>query len=180
MTGILPGIEPLGRALFSPCQAYRYTLHRTLRKDGLGICVFIMLNPSTATAETNDPTVRRCIGYATDWGYRTLTVLNAFAFRGTDPKDMKAADEPVGPDNDHWIRTIAQSESLRRVIVAWGKDGIHRDRDLAVMRILTQRGTPVFCLGTNLDGTPRHPLYLRKDLIPTEYLGRKHHRVKPG
>lgn len=181
MTELLPGIEPRGRARFSPCKTYRYTLNRTLSRDGLGICVFIMLNPSTADADTNDPTVRRCVGYADAWGYRSLTVLNAFAFRGTDPRDMKAAEEPVGPDNDRWIHSVTTSDGLpKRVIVAWGKDGTHQNRDLAVMKILTKQGLPVFCLGTNKDGTPRHPLYLKKDLQPTEYLGREYHRVKLG
>ncbi len=181
MTGFLPGLEPSGRATFSPCQQYRYTPHPTLpRNDGIGMCVFVMLNPSTATAEENDPTVRRCIGYATDWGYHTLTVLNAFAYRATDPREMKHTDDPVGPENDHWLRTITQSEEARRVSIAWGPDGGYLERDLAVMNILTERGIPPFCLGTNLDGTPKHPLYLRKDLTPHEYRGRAAHRVKIG
>ncbi len=180
MTELLPGIDPRGLANFSLCKTYRYTLQRTLSRDGLGICVFIMLNPSTADADTNDPTVRRCVGYADAWGYRTLTVLNAFAFRGTDPKNMKAAEDPVGPDNDHWIHSVCTYSIKSRVIVAWGKDGTHLDRDLAVMKILTERGLPVFCLGINLDGTPKHPLYLKKNLQPTAYIGREYHRIRPG
>ena len=94
------------------------------------------------------------------------------------PKNMKAAADPVGPSNDSAIRTATQSPFVKRIVVAWGKDGSHQDRDLAVMKILTEEGLPVFCLGTNQDGTPKHPLYLKKNLQPTPYLGRKHHRVK--
>jgi hypothetical protein len=176
MDEFLPGFGTTGQAHFSPCEIYRYTLWRNIRpytKMKLGTCVFVMLNPSTADATKNDPTVRRCIGYATDWGFAKLLVLNAFAFRGTDPEDMKAAEEPIGEENDRWIRDSVEPKN--RVVVAWGKDGKHRDRDHAVLKILTEAGVQPHCLGTNQDGTPRHPLYLKKTLIPTPYLGREHH-----
>ena len=179
----LPGILPVDTADFSPCKLYRYTLWRKLANDTRGTCVFIMLNPSTATAETNDPTVRRCIGYATDWGFSDLLVLNAFAYRATDPDNMKAFHAPIGIDNDRWIRKSSRNRDnakplVCRIIVAWGKDGIHQDRDEEVLKIISESGRNPLCLGTNQDGTPKHPLYLRKDLQPTPYLGREHHREK--
>jgi hypothetical protein len=186
MTDFLPGFEATGMAHFSPCEKYRYTLWRSLRPYTpmkLGTCVFVMLNPSTADAAKNDPTVRRCIGYASDWGYAKLLVLNAFAFRGTDPKDMLAADNPIGDDNDYWFLELLDPKKQKppkvtQVIVAWGKDGKHRDRDLGLMQLFGDLGITPHCLGTNQDGTPRHPLYLRKDLEPTPYLGRDHHYSK--
>ena len=181
MNELLPGILPVDKADFSPCELYRYTLWRKLPNNTRGTCVFIMLNPSTATAETNDPTVRRCIGYATDWGFSDLLVLNAFAYRATDPDNMKTYHAPIGRENDLWIRkSFGPTDNVKpmicRTIVAWGNDGKYLDRDEEVLKIISKSGRNPLCLGTNQDGTPKHPLYLKKTLVPIPYLGREHHR----
>ena len=115
------------------------------------------LNPSTADALKNDPTIRRCIGFARDNGYGSLFVTNLFAYRATHPRDLFAATDPVGPDNDPWLKEISgRSDTL---LLAWGNHGQFRERDQMVSDLL-QNG---FCLGINQTGTPKHPLYVKKD-----------------
>lgn len=143
-------------AVFSPCRRYRYLLWRVWR-PGDKLVAFIGLNPSTADETANDPTVRRCIGFAERWGYGGLVMLNLFAFRATDPKVMKAEPEPVGPENDQAIWNAAMA--VDQVIAAWGTHGEHQGRDKRVRGQLQN----LYCLGTTKDGHPRHPLYLPND-----------------
>src|SRR4051812_49823510 len=89
-------------AVISACGAYRYVLTRQVG-GGVRRATFIMLNPSTADASNDDPTIRRCIGFAQRWGCGQLAVLNLFAYRATDPADLKRASEPVGPENREWF-----------------------------------------------------------------------------
>lgn len=146
-------------AKFSPCRRYRYTLWRTW--PGLtGYVAFIGLNPSTATETEDDPTIRRCIAYAQDWGYSGLCMLNLFAWRDTQPLAMKEQAEPIGVDNDLEIHLACSSAAL--VVAAWGRHGTHLNRDRDV-RLLVPR---LHHLKLNSDGTPGHPLYLRKTLKP--------------
>jgi len=146
-------------AKFSPCRRYRYTLWR--HWGGLtGYVAFIGLNPSTATETLDDPTIRRCMHYAQDWGFSGLCMLNIFAFRATLPKDMKAEPEPIGPENDLEIHLAAAGAAM--VVAAWGTHGKHLDRDRDV-RLLVPK---LHHLKLNSDGTPGHPLYLRKTLMP--------------
>ncbi len=153
-----------GEAEYSPCKRYRYTLTRTMNADLVGddarTIAFIGLNPSTATATTDDPTVRRCIGYAARDGFGRFVMLNAFGYRATDPKDMKAIAEPVGEGNDAAIARVAADADL--VVLAWGAHGTHLSRHDAVLRLLDGLCEPV-CLGVTKAGLPRHPLYLRAD-----------------
>ncbi len=151
-------------ALFSKCNAYRYSLSRTWH-GGQDRACFIMLNPSTATAEEDDPTIRRCVGYAIDWGYEGVDIVNMFAFRSTDPNILRHVRDPVGSLNDHWIRTFATSSPM--VVCAWGANGSLNDRDVAVRRLLQDSGVPILALAVTKDRQPRHPLYLRKSLRPT-------------
>lgn len=88
--------------IFSPCREYRYTLYREWA-PGDKVVMFIGLNPSTADEVNNDPTVRRCINYAKQWGYTGMYMTNIFAYRATDPNVMKAHPEPVGAENDHYL-----------------------------------------------------------------------------
>jgi hypothetical protein len=157
--------------------AYRYTLWRSwspseqgdlleeqpARKPGF--VQFIGLNPSTATEEVNDPTVKRCMSFAAAWGYDEMVMSNLFAFRATDPKDMKAHPEPIGAENNEWLKTLAESAAL--VICAWGAHGPHASRDKAVIEIL--RDIRIFHLGTTSAGHPRHPLYLRAITKPRRF-----------
>jgi hypothetical protein len=123
--------------------------------------VFIGLNPSTADEKENDPTIRRCIDYAKRWGYQGMVMLNLFAFRATDPKEMKKQSDPVGPRNDAVIRAVCEEHPL--VIACWGNHGAHLERDLRVMVLLQGMYSKVFCLGRTYAKKPLHPLYVRCD-----------------
>ncbi len=151
--------------MFDDTGAYRYRLGR-VRDGGSGTVVFIMLNPSTADAEVNDPTIRRCIGFAWDWGHRALTVVNLFAYRATTPKELRRATDPIGPANDQHI--LAAVGAADAVVVAWGVHGALHGRGREVMRLLSQ-GPQLTCLGVTKEGLPRHPLYMPKRARPTPY-----------
>lgn len=142
-------------ARLSECGLYRYELWRRWA-DGPHV-LFVMLNPSTADAESDDATIRKCVGYAKRWGFGALCVANLFAFRATDPKEMKRAADPVGPDNDATLARLAREAGV--TVAAWGKDGSHLSRDKAVIGILKDP----LCLHRNNDGSPGHPLYLRSE-----------------
>lgn len=142
-----------GDAVFSRCRAYRYALWREWDPAGPTV-LFIGLNPSTADHRRDDPTIRRCIGFAQAWGFGRLAVGNIFAYRTPHPALLKRAASPVGRANDRWLRRLADEADL--VVAAWGVHGAHRDRAAAVLRYLPRPR----CLGTTKDGAPRHPLYL--------------------
>ena len=144
-------------AVLSPCGRYRYSLTRTW-PTGRGTVLFIMLNPSTADAETNDPTIRRCIAFARRWGFRRLDVGNLFAWRATDSRELRTVSDPVGPENDRRLMHLSKCADV--TIVAWGAHGAYRNRDLDVLALLTGK---VEHLGLTKLGHPRHPLYLRAD-----------------
>ena len=139
---------------------YRYKLSRIWHPP-TPPALFVMLNPSTADANQDDPTIRRCIDFAKSWGYGGLLVGNLFAFRATDPKEMRLAPDPVGPSNDAALAELHQQAGI--TIAAWGVNGVHLGRAAQVLGGLP--GT-VHCLGETKDGHPRHPLYLRKDAMP--------------
>lgn len=153
------------RAVISPCQKYRYELSRYWEPPKGYVC-WIMLNPSTADAHVDDPTIRRCIRFTQDWGYGGLFVVNLFAFRATDPKQMLAADDPIGPDCDTAIESAVRSSG--RVICAWGTLGHHRLRGRYVLKMLGMMGVTPMCLGQTNGGHPKHPLYIRADTEPVE------------
>lgn len=155
---------PTSDALFSPCERYRYLLRRQLTATGGRVCLFVMLNPSTADATANDPTIRRCIKFAGRWGYDWLHVANLFAWRATDPADMRAAADPIGPDNNKNLRSAFAAADL--VVCAWGKHGSHQSRSFAVCERLTPY-RDLHCLAMNQDGSPKHPLYVRNDTTLT-------------
>lgn len=159
-----PLSEPSGSAKISPCGQYRYFLSRMWGdQDDCNVVTFIGLNPSTADASVDDPTLRRCMNYAKAWGYSGVWMVNLFGFRATEPKDMMAATDPIGPDNeDHLAEAIMQA---RLVIAAWGAGGGYRHRDKEVIARYGQ-GDSLACLGLTKDGKPRHPLYLKKTATP--------------
>ncbi len=144
-------------AHFSPCGLYRYDLWRKWDMFGNGSIAFIGLNPSTADAIQDDPTVRRCINYAKGWGYSGMVMLNLFAYRATLPSDMKKVEDPIGPETDACIRKYAETH---RLVAVWGVHGCYRDRDKQVLSYLND----LYCLGLTKEGHPKHPLYLKKDL----------------
>jgi hypothetical protein len=157
---------------------YRYTLTRDLHTEcdlfesraRAGAVAFCMLNPSTADAERDDPTIRRCIGFGRAWGFGQLLIVNCYAYRATDPTDLRRAAkigvDIVGPENDSAIgRAAAQAQV---VIAAWGN---HADLERA-RRVATLIGaSKLRCLGISKTGAPWHPLYLRGDLEPMLWRG---------
>ena len=152
-------------ATFSPDRRYRYSLYRAWddAEDWEKKVLFVMLNPSTADENVLDPTVRRCVGYAQDWGFKRIEIANIFALRSTDPKMLYSVEDPVGPDNDQAIMRMVASSDL--VIAAWGTHGAYRSRGQQVANDIAFF-KDVQCLGRSNGGFPLHPLYLRKDLKP--------------
>lgn len=147
------------RAEFSPDRIHRYALWRTWDKT-LGVAMFLCLNPSTADEIQNDPTVTRCINYAKRWGYGGMIMSNIFAFRATDPADMKAAKDPIGPENDKWLIKLSKEADI--IIAAWGNHGKFMNRGPAVLKLLNN----LHYLEMNNTGNPKHPLYCKGDLMP--------------
>lgn len=170
-----------GTAVFSPCRTYRYMLERTVRSGAemyppgangrqgppASAVAFVLLNPSTADAFQDDPTIRRCMGYARDWGYDSLYVLNIFALRSTDPKGLYAAADPVGQHADAYIKKVMAR--VDRVVCGWGEHGRYRKRGEWVFRLIQQFHCPM-CLRTTQSGEPNHPLRLPRTLQPVQYL----------
>ena len=144
-------------AVYSACEQYRYSLTRVW-DDSAPRVMFVMLNPSTATEVQNDPTVERCERRARVLGFGGFRVTNIFAFRATDPRDMRAALDPVGPDNDPCLTEGAAWAD--QIIAAWGVHGAHRGRGAEVAEALARTGRPLFHLGLSKAGHPKHPLYL--------------------
>jgi hypothetical protein len=141
-------------AVFDQTHAYRYLLER--HWGDAPAAVFVMLNPSTADAHTDDPTIHRCIGFARREGCGALIVVNLFALRTTDPYALAAHRDPIGPDNDQILHDAVNRDAL--VIAAWGAHGTLLGRGAAVARLL-EAARPQ-CLGLTAHGHPRHPLYL--------------------
>ena len=144
---------------------YRYALSRHWG-DGESQ-VFVMLNPSTADATLDDPTIRRCMGFARRDGYDGLVVVNLYAYRSTDPKALFTGVDAVGPQNDDYLRLLL-AERVRRglpVIAAWGANA-RLDRVGAVLNLVSD--VDWRCLGTTKQGAPKHPLYIKGDqpLVP--------------
>ncbi len=149
-------------AVISECGTYRYMLKR---KWGPGKPVlFIMLNPSTADAFQDDPTIRRCMRFAASWGYGGILAGNLFAFRATNPKELQTASDPVGPENDDWLERLADEAGI--VVAAWGSHGSYAGRDKQVTAMFQD----LHCLALTSGGQPRHPLYLKSDCVPVRYL----------
>lgn len=148
-------------AVLSPCQKYRYLLWRGGDMASTGDpAIFIMLNPSTADAQADDPTIRRCGGFARTWGCNGFLVLNLYALRATNPRALWAHGDPVGAENDEWLARIGAT--AREVVCAWGA-GARPERVAAVVDLLGTAGVQLRCLGITRLGAPRHPLYLRSD-----------------
>ena len=166
-------------AEFSPDRVYRYTLTRQW-DDGKCIA-WLMFNPSSATAESDDPTIRKCIGFSRRWGYGRLVIVNLYAVRSSDPSRVKRLTDPVGPLNNYWI-TKAVSEA-REVVCAWGcaqhlstiNSRIHE-----AINLIVPDDCPLICLGYRKDGHPRHPLMVSYDTprqpftLANEFSGRRH------
>ena len=158
----LDGLAPV--ATFSHDRVYRYSLSRRWWHGR--VAAFIMLNPSTADATADDPTIRRCIHFAKREGCGALLVVNLFAYRATDPQAMRRADDPVGPANDVVLRQLLEpgaGPAVAPVVAAWGTHGSFTTRAQVVTDRLLQAGVQLHCLGVTSTGQPRHPLYVHGD-----------------
>lgn len=147
-------------ALLSNDGVYRYRLTRRFEQPGR-LLPFLMLNPSIADADIDDPTIRRCIGFARELGFAGIVVSNLYAFRATKPKDLWKAADPIGPDNSmHLHRLFGEAAAQQSpVIAAWGVNA----KPERVEEILQNRyANLLVCLGKTQDGHPKHPLYLPK------------------
>jgi hypothetical protein len=152
-------------ATLSDCGRYRYELWRSWDAS-LPQLAFVGLNPSTADAQEDDATVRRLVRFARDNGCGSLFMVNLFAYRATDPKDLASCPDPIGPDNDTYLDEVWYFAALRRLVLGWGSVKFSRARAKAVLdsaRDKKHRGVrlmDVECFGLNKDGAPVHPLYL--------------------
>lgn len=146
--------------------AYRYLLWRTLSTTESATVLFVMLNPSTADGVSDDPTLRRCIGFARSWGLGRLEVCNLFAYRTPTPRALQTERDPVGPLNDSVLASVAKRADL--TVVAWGVAGRLRQRDDYVTRTLLE-GRSLYCLGWTRTGAPRHPLYVPRTVELVRY-----------
>ena len=161
------------RAVISECGSYRYALRRDVepgpelvgRETAYSFhetALFVMLNPSTADAERDDATVRRCVGFARREGFGALAIANLYGLRSREPRALRDAEDPVGPENDEWIVRLAGESAL--VIAAWGQSAWARPRRVAeVCTLLREVKPPIVCLGRTKAGDPRHPLYVPRD-----------------
>lgn len=143
-------------AVLSEDRKYRYQLSRVWELDGRMI-LFIGLNPSTANEIKDDPTIRRCIGFAKDWGYGGLFMGNLFAMVTPYPNDLSVDPESVGKRNDECLEEMWAKSCY--VVAAWGNEGHRMDRGEHVAK---RFGTKLWCFGVNQSGQPKHPLYLPK------------------
>lgn len=157
-------------AVMSGDGLYRYHLSRRWGDGGpcARIATFVMLNPSTADASLNDPTITRCINFARSWDCEGLAVVNLYAFRATDPKGLWRTSDPVGPRNDDYLTDTAMRAKLLDgpIIGAWGANA-KPDRVAEVLAL--PHMDRLSCLGTTKAGAPRHPLYLKGDTLPTPW-----------
>ena len=142
-------------AIFSKCDQYRYALWRTWTMD-LPKLMIVGLNPSTADAQNDDPTIRRCIQFAKDLGFGGVIITNLFAFKSTQPKGLYQSAHPVGPLNNFFLAEFKKISST--VLVAWGNHGTFKERNQEVLKLFENP----YCLKINKSGHPAHPLYLKK------------------
>ena len=144
-------------AIISKDEFYRYELDR-IWDTHLPVVYFIGLNPSTADANKDDPTIRRCIGFAKQFGCGGITMLNLFAYRATSPKEMKKAEEPIGNENNLYLQTAVLTNS--NIIVCWGNHGSFGGRSREVVEQLSAENKKLYCFGITKSGELKHPLYL--------------------
>lgn len=155
-------------AVFSECEQYRYLLWRIWKVDAPYL-MMLMLNPSTADETKNDPTVAKCEKWARKWGFGGLVVCNIFAYRATNPKEMMNVDNPVGVENNKFIR-FAAHKNAGCIVCAWGNNGRHRQRSDQVRKLLSKWGIVSHCLTlSKVTGEPGHPLYLKNSKKPQVY-----------
>lgn len=146
-------------AIISPCGTWRYRLTRVWSSAPL--LPFVMLNPSIADADIDDPTIRRCMSFARRESAGGIMVVNLYGLRATDPKHLKSASNPIGPENDSHIRELANGgfHTFNVIVCAWGANA-SPSRSVNVMAMLRSAGASTVCLGKTKSGEPKHPLYV--------------------
>lgn len=150
-------------AILSPCERYRYRLWRTLPEGIAGRGLFIMLNPSIADADIDDPTIRRCTGFAKRFGWVRYDVVNLFSFRATDSSELTGENPPVLTGPEHYVHLKSAIKEADIVVCAWSAEKIAVEAGKDALWWVRHLGKTPLCLGTADGGAPRHPLYLRKD-----------------
>lgn len=150
-------------ATFDETGTYRYRLDRRWKRAPEKRVTFVMLNPSTADAFKEDPTIRRCIGFAKSLSLQAMSVVNLFAIRATDPKEIRLAEDPVGPENDFYIREACRASMM--VICAWGAYPHLDGRDRVAWLNIKDCCSNIYSFGLTKKGAPKHPLYLRGDSV---------------
>jgi hypothetical protein len=164
------------RCRFSDCGLYRYELHRRIGTEGGPRCVFIMLNPSTAREDRDDPTVRRCVEFSHRWGFSWLTVLNLFAFRSPHPADLLTIHDPIGPENTSTIADICAHPDTTKIVAAWGGSGSALLKKRIKMRaemiehLCSSMSKELQAFSLTGEGSPIHPLARGKMRIPDDAL----------
>ena len=144
-------------AIFSADHKYRYQLSR--RWESGDSLYFVMLNPSTANENIDDPTIRRCVGFAKKWNYSGIEVLNLFALVSSDPDKLLTTPDSIGIDNDKYL--ITASKQAKKIVIAWGNFGMRfQERVNEVLSIFSYRD--IYCLGETESNQPKHPLYIPK------------------
>lgn len=159
-------------AHFSIDRKYRYNLWRIWEPEYPKIN-WLMLNPSTADENVEDPTISKCIRFSKMWGYGSVYITNIFAYRATAPEDMKAQADPIGPNNDWYVWSTAKM--VDKVICAWGNHGEHLGRADHTRNML--KDVELHCLKLNKTGEPQHPLYLPFKTTPILYPGIEGHET---
>lgn len=171
------------QTVFSPCRKYRYTLWREFYpvraidpplfpvegNKAHNYLMVIGLNPSKADEVEDDPTIRRCINFAKDWGFGALCMTNLFAWRDTLPENMKLASDPVGLENDRWLLEIGRGAG--KIVVAWGNHGAFMERGKSVARMLSDADLAMSCFRLTKERQPEHPLYQKREAPLFNYPG---------
>ncbi|HGF9504284.1 TPA: DUF1643 domain-containing protein [Acinetobacter baumannii] len=155
--GIININPELKSAVISSCGKFRYLLSRGACLNPL---VFVMLNPSIADAYIDDPTIKRCKGFASLAGFDGIIVVNLYAYRATNPKEVFQFQDPVGTENDAYILEVAAKH--KNIVCAWGSNA-EKARAEHVLSLLNRADAKIFCLGLNKNGSPKHPLYIPSD-----------------
>ena len=150
-------------AILSEDRKYRYVLSRIWDETKPKVMI-IGLNPSTADETEDDPTIGRCISFSKSWGYGGVYMLNLFAFRATQPKDMFNAENPIGLENNSYIEIY--SKKVEKIVCAWGNHGTYKNRGNEIR----EKFDKLFYLTLNQTGEPAHPLYLKSELVPKKWI----------
>lgn len=156
-------VEITKTAHISECGLYRYRLTRHWNEGRL--LPFVMLNPSTADANIDDPTIRRCMGFAKRENAGGIVVVNLYGLRATDPAELHRVKDPFGPNNRAEIHAMGKYAFLcgMPIVCAWGTNGWFKSANRDTIHLLKSTGASLVCLGTTKSGEPKHPLYIKGD-----------------